>query len=205
MGTKEHIMDAAMKLFSEKGFEATTVRDIVSMADVNVALINYHFGSKEGLLKQLIETRAKLMQVRIKEISENTELSEIQKINLIIEHYVEKLFTHHAFHKVLIFELFSSTRESLHQDTLEIFSGNSKIIESIINSGIQKKIFNQVDAAFCFPSMIGPMHHIMHSKTLRVKLFSVDSQVDPILEPLFKQRVINHIQCMMKNHLLADK
>ncbi len=205
MGTKEHIMDAAMRLFAEKGFEATTVRDISTLADVNVALINYHFGSKEGLLQTIIETRAKLMQVRIKEISENTQLSEIEKINLIIEHYVEKFFTHHAFHKVIIFELFSSSRESLHQDTLNIFSGNSKIVESIINSGIKKKIFSEVDSAFCFSSMIGPMHHIMHSKTLRIKLFGGDKETDPILEPLFKQRVIKHIQHMMKNHLLAEK
>lgn len=205
MGTREHIIEAAMRLFAEKGYEATSVRDIATQAQANLALINYHFGSKEGLLKEIIESRAKLMQVRIKEISESTEIEEIDKINRIIDHYIDKLFTHHAFHKVIFFELFSSNREFIHQDTIEIFTGNSIFVANIVRSGMEKKIFKQVDAELCFSSMIGPLHHIMHSKTLRTKLFSADGITDPIQDENFKQRISKHIQQMMSNHLLADQ
>ncbi|MGC3947298.1 MAG: TetR family transcriptional regulator [Chryseolinea sp.] len=47
--TSEKILSAARKLFEQKGFDKTSVRDIATMADVNVALINYHFESKENL------------------------------------------------------------------------------------------------------------------------------------------------------------
>lgn len=46
---KERILDEAMRLFAERGFDSVTVRDIASEAEVSVGLINHHFGSKEGL------------------------------------------------------------------------------------------------------------------------------------------------------------
>lgn len=46
---RERILDEAMQLFAELGFDSVTVRDIAAKADVSVGLINHHFGSKEGL------------------------------------------------------------------------------------------------------------------------------------------------------------
>lgn len=46
---KDRILDEAMRLFAERGFDSVTVRDIASEAEVSVGLINHHFGSKEGL------------------------------------------------------------------------------------------------------------------------------------------------------------
>lgn len=51
--TIERIYTAAEQLFAEKGFTETSVRSITSKADVNLAAINYHFGSKEGLIKAI--------------------------------------------------------------------------------------------------------------------------------------------------------
>lgn len=48
--TKERILDAAEELFSEKGFAETSMRDITSAANVNLASVNYHFGSKDELI-----------------------------------------------------------------------------------------------------------------------------------------------------------
>jgi AcrR family transcriptional regulator len=204
MGTKNHIMDSAMELFAEKGFQSTSVRDIASLANANVALINYHFGSKEGLLKEIMEKRALQMQVRIREISENNQINELDKIFMIIEQYIDKLFTHHAFHKVIFFELFTSVRSELHENTIDIFSGNYQIVSQIIQKGIRKKIFRKVDPDMCFSSIIGTLHHFMHSNELRIKLFSQDKKTDPLLEPSFKKRVTKHIQQMMEHHLIAD-
>lgn len=46
---KDRILDEAMRLFAENGFDSVTVRDIATAAEVSVGLINHHFGSKEGL------------------------------------------------------------------------------------------------------------------------------------------------------------
>lgn len=53
--TRQRIIDAAEQLFAEKGFNNTTMRAITSMAEVNLAAVNYHFGSKESLLQEVFE------------------------------------------------------------------------------------------------------------------------------------------------------
>ena len=49
--TAERILDAAEALFAERGFAETSLRMITSRADVNLAAVNYHFGSKNVLIQ----------------------------------------------------------------------------------------------------------------------------------------------------------
>jgi AcrR family transcriptional regulator len=49
--TREHILDAAERLFAESGIDAVSMRTITAEAGVNLAAIHYHFGSKEELVK----------------------------------------------------------------------------------------------------------------------------------------------------------
>lgn len=53
-GPKRKLLDAAEQLFAEKGFEAVSVRDITNLVKMNVAAVNYHFGSRESLLTLVI-------------------------------------------------------------------------------------------------------------------------------------------------------
>ena len=55
--TKQRILDAAEHLFMEHGFEATSLRAITSDANVNLAAVNYHFGSKEELFQAVLTRR----------------------------------------------------------------------------------------------------------------------------------------------------
>lgn len=53
--TRRRLLEAAEELFSERGFERVSVRDVTEKAGANVAAINYHFGSREGLVERVIE------------------------------------------------------------------------------------------------------------------------------------------------------
>lgn len=55
--TRLRILDAAEELFMAAGFEATTLRQITGKAQVNLAAVNYHFGSKEALIQALLKRR----------------------------------------------------------------------------------------------------------------------------------------------------
>lgn len=55
--TKSRILDAAEELFMEHGFEATSLRLITAAATVNLAAVNYHFGSKEELFQTVLTRR----------------------------------------------------------------------------------------------------------------------------------------------------
>lgn len=55
MSTKDQIIQAAEILFALNGYGGTSLRDITERAGVNVAAVNYHFGSKENLLIELLD------------------------------------------------------------------------------------------------------------------------------------------------------
>ena len=55
--TKTRILDAAERLFVEHGFEATSLRQLTAAAGVNLAAVNYHFGSKEELFQAVLTRR----------------------------------------------------------------------------------------------------------------------------------------------------
>jgi AcrR family transcriptional regulator len=62
--TKDRILDAAEGLFMEHGFEATSLRSITAAASVNLAAVNYHFGSKEELFQAVLTRRLDPMNLR---------------------------------------------------------------------------------------------------------------------------------------------
>jgi AcrR family transcriptional regulator len=55
--TKDRILDAAESLFLDHGFEATSLRQITAAAGVNLAAVNYHFGSKDELFQAVLTRR----------------------------------------------------------------------------------------------------------------------------------------------------
>jgi AcrR family transcriptional regulator len=56
--TRTAILNAAERLYAERGFGDVTLRDIVAAADVNLAAVNYHFGSKDELIAELFVSRS---------------------------------------------------------------------------------------------------------------------------------------------------
>lgn len=53
-GTKEALIEAALVLFAEKGFDVVSIRDITGAAGANVASVKYHFGSRENLIDAVV-------------------------------------------------------------------------------------------------------------------------------------------------------
>jgi len=52
---KQRILDAAIRLFAKKGYAATGMRELSKEADVNLAMINYYFGTKQKILEEIID------------------------------------------------------------------------------------------------------------------------------------------------------
>jgi len=67
---QDRLLDVAERLFCEKGFDGTSVRDITSQAKCNVAAVNYYFGGKENLYNKVFHRRMRtLCEVRIASIN----------------------------------------------------------------------------------------------------------------------------------------
>jgi AcrR family transcriptional regulator len=74
-GTREKILKVANELFAKSGFDGTSIRDIATKAEVNVAAINYHFENKEKLYCHLFEVNYLWMKEGIEKIGEDESLS----------------------------------------------------------------------------------------------------------------------------------
>ncbi len=59
--TKEKILDAAERLFARSGFHRTSLRAITAEAGVNLAAVNYHFGSKDSLIGEVFRRRLRIL------------------------------------------------------------------------------------------------------------------------------------------------
>ncbi len=59
--TRERILNAAEALFVEQGFEATSLRQITTKAGANLAAVNYHFGTKEALVREVFDRRLRVI------------------------------------------------------------------------------------------------------------------------------------------------
>jgi AcrR family transcriptional regulator len=62
--TKIRILDAAERLFAERGYDSTSLRNITTAAGVNLAAIHYHFHSKDVLLENVITRRSNVVNQR---------------------------------------------------------------------------------------------------------------------------------------------
>ena len=93
--TKLRILDAAERLFMERGFAATSLREITALAHVNLAAVNYHFGSKEALIDALLTRRLQpLNQLRLDELNalEKHAQGRPLSVETILEVYVGAAF-----------------------------------------------------------------------------------------------------------------
>jgi len=71
---KERIVSTSIDHFSQYGFDGTRMRDIVNEADVNLAAVNYYFGSKLGLYESLMTTYAKIVGKRRRKMLKDAKL-----------------------------------------------------------------------------------------------------------------------------------
>ncbi|MEO5694039.1 MAG: TetR/AcrR family transcriptional regulator [Usitatibacter sp.] len=80
--TKTRILDAAEELFMEHGFEATSLRSLTSAASVNLAAVNYHFGTKEELFQTVLTRRLDPMNQERIDLLEKLEREGARSLNV---------------------------------------------------------------------------------------------------------------------------
>lgn len=202
---KQHIINAAVELFAEKGFEGSSIRDLAAKANVNVAMVNYYFGSKDKLFETIVEYRASFMRGKLDEIEADKTMTEIEKIDAIIENYVEKILSQPYFHRVLYQELLKADREEMQKNIISIFFRNTQTLRKIIEQGIRKKVFKKVDPELTMATLIGTINQVMLSKALCVMLVDKGENFNPHTDHSFKNRLIKHLKQIMHDYLLVSK
>ncbi len=83
--TRAHILQVAGRLYADKGYEATTSREICAAAGTNMAAVNYHFGGKEGLYEAvLVEAHGQLVRLDDLEAIARSDASSEAKLRALL-------------------------------------------------------------------------------------------------------------------------
>lgn len=106
--TRQKILNTAKELFIEKGFSATTMRDISSRANINKGLLHYYFQSKQMLFVNVMQMTTFELFPKIDSIL-NLKVPFDQKLELIVDVYIEFLLSNPRLPAFIINELNSNT------------------------------------------------------------------------------------------------
>jgi TetR/AcrR family fatty acid metabolism transcriptional regulator len=191
--TRDKIIAAARELFEEKGFDSTTVREIAAGAGVNVALINYHFGSKDALLEALIEEMANATHFKLHDINKSGANPE-EKLQQAVDLLINKIFANKKYYQMIHRELSMSQRPELSEKISKILKKNRHELRIIIEEGQQKKIFRKdIDIELTMGTMFGLIHHVTHNGLK----FGIKDE-DAKLKPRLQQHLLDMLSCFLK-------
>ncbi len=109
--TEEKIKEAARVVFTRKGYVATKVRDIAAEADINLSLVNYYFRSKEKLFELIMAENVQMLFDKIQPVIYNGETTVIEKIELIVDHYIDLLMENPDLPLFIINEVMSGSNK----------------------------------------------------------------------------------------------
>ncbi|WP_294249619.1 TetR/AcrR family transcriptional regulator [uncultured Chryseobacterium sp.] len=135
-----HILDIAEELIAKKGYEGTSVRDICSKANINVAMISYYFGSKEKMMSYLYQYRVLKTRETFSEFADTIKEGKPEmQMKEIIKYIVSQLFKYNYFHGFV-------TQELRHTDTvkdelLDFYQLFVKKLDEVIKKGVATGVF----------------------------------------------------------------
>jgi len=199
---KIQILEVAEKLFSDKGFEGTSIRDISKHAKINIAMVSYYFGSKEKLLESLIIYKTADLKLQIESL-QHQNLEPLDKINKLVEIYINRINCNRGIFRVLHFELTTKKREQSLAVFTELKKGNLKSLETIIHEGQSKGIFRKdIIIPLITPTIMGTYFHFHMNKPFFQELLNLKTET--LYNDYIKDSLTKHIQQTIKALLVYE-
>jgi TetR/AcrR family transcriptional regulator, regulator of cefoperazone and chloramphenicol sensitivity len=160
--TRKNIIDATLKIIGEEGFQNVTIRKIAKLADVNVAAINYHFGSKDVVINEALKYMTGKLKDSFKCLSDVNVIAE-ERLQNFIRNYADAalehpdVFRNYINHSMFNHDLPSEYVDFIKKDgLLELKNTLCEIGKNRQNDEIQlfMKCF-QIISGIAFPVLLG--------------------------------------------------
>lgn len=200
---REHILVTAEELFAVKGFDGTSVRDIANQAGVNLAMISYYFGSKENLLKELIEFRFRSSIAALEERTKDQVQSPWEKIEWIIDFYVDRIVNNRRFHSIMSQEYNTDRSKEIKELITTIKMQNLERVKKIIADGQQAGVFRQIDVEMTLATLMGTITQVINTKNLYCALLRIDQADEETYRSMITQRLKTHLRSLFHAHLIG--
>ena len=169
---------------------------------MNPAMISYYFGSKEKLFEKLVEHKAAFLKGVFAELANNSSLTQLEKLFIVIDSYVDRMFQTPQFHHLLHRELSLDRRPQLKDAISDILLRNLVSVRKIIQDGVESGEFKAVDPELTIASIIGTISHLLSSEIMCRKILHKSKDFNPFQSKKLKERISEHLKQLMSSHLL---
>ena len=132
--TKRKIFETSMKLFAEKGYDATSIEEITATVGVAKGTLYYHFSSKEEIFKFLVEEGIKLLKNSIS-IKTSKLTNSLDKLRAIVLIEIKILVKYENFITIVLSDLWGTSNRS--KFCRKYFFEYMEIIDEIVKEGIK--------------------------------------------------------------------
>jgi len=193
-------METAEVLFAEKGFNGTSVRDIAEKAHVNLAMISYYFGSKDKLLESLFDYRGEHIKLKLESMVEDKTLGSFEKLDLLIDHYIEKIMNQQCFSRIMVREQVVNHTGITAELITQMKKRNQEIISKLIHQG-QKNI----DIPLMMATLVGTAGHIIATQPYYREINHLQSMSDEEFQKHIKKKLSQHLKKLFKAILTNEE
>lgn len=141
-GTKQKILETAKKLFSARGYNGVSVRDISADADVNVGAVSYYFGGKENLYHEVIGSGFDEVREAVAGIL-NDDAPLRERLELVFEEFLEFLLKEDSVSRIVFSELAlggGKLPESVERNFMKVFAAIHSIISEAVGRGELRRV-----------------------------------------------------------------
>jgi AcrR family transcriptional regulator len=197
------ILIAAQKLFSELGYEGTSTRQIAKESGANMSMINYYFGSKEGVFIEVINDRVQGFKSQLVTISEDKILP-LEKLMKVIEGYALRILSDIPFHKLMYREISLAQRPEMCIRLKDAMTENMQVIETIINNGIADGTFKPIDTRMLIATIMGTISSVATMPT-KITQGSILDITIPKDKEILTDRLIAHLKDLVTTYLTPQK
>lgn len=146
-GSRQQILDVALKLFAHKGYAAATVREIVDTVGITAPSLYYYFGNKEGLYMELMQTHCARIDQAL-ESHMHTSSSARERLKDL----VDKIFLHVAndrdFFRLMFTVYYGPSQGAPYCDFLSYHAKFHAAIKKIIEEGIASGEFQPGNSGY---------------------------------------------------------
>jgi AcrR family transcriptional regulator len=193
------IIQAAEKLFADRGFDGTSVRDIADMASVNLAMISYYFGSKEKLMEAMFNYRSQASRLQLESMVQNTALEPMQKMELLIDQYIEKLMGNQCFHRVFVREQMVNKNEFIANQIHQLKKKNLELVKQLIQQGQKKGVFvKSVDIPLLMTTMTGTISQLITTEHYYREMNDLQSLSEEEYQEHIRKKLSQHLKRIFK-------
>jgi AcrR family transcriptional regulator len=187
---RDRLIAASLKLFSNKGFHACSIREICEAAKANISLVSFHFGGKEGLLDVIFEELTAADFAKLESLLTPVTSKEEMKIRLRIffENYIDFAIKHGDVISLYLDELEKGNPQALER-LPQTFEKTWKAINHFLQDAQdQKLISEEVNIEILSYQIMAPINHLLRTRftSKQITLFSLSNEE-------FRQKLLGQI------------